>query len=207
MATQTPVYFGSKAWFETVKQRLIDDPALKKASANWEGAFRCIIDAEDEEAFKDYTTEEGMLSLLEMLTMLSEEDRLKYKSTGLQRVMEKVGFTLDKLPDPAEVSQAVEKVKQLTLDDFKDVVIYASFEPYRGTVKEMDPIAPDAKQDAKFTLSGKYKWWKVLCSGKQNVIQLVMSGKMKLNGDLKVLLKSMGIVNAMMKVFTSVPLK
>lgn len=206
-AVMEPVYFGSKAWFETARQRLNDDPALKKASATWEGAFRCIIDAEDEEAVKDYTTEEGMISLLEMLSMLSPEDRLKYKGTGLQRVIEKLGFSLDNLPGADDVKAVAEKAKQLTIDDFKDVVIYASFEPYRGTLKEMDPIAPDAKLDAKFTLSGKYRWWKTMCSGKQSVIQLIMSGKMKLNGDLKVLLKYMGVVNAMMKVYTSIPLK
>lgn len=205
--TQEAVVFGSKQWFEIAKKRLSEDQDLKKAAADWEGCMRCVIDAEDEEAVRDYTTEDGVYALTGMLSMLSHEDRLKYKETGLGKLLEKVGYSLDKVPEISDLEDLMRKVKQLTVEDFKGVVLYASFEPYHGELREMDPIAPDARLDARFTLSGKYRYWKKMCLGQQSVVQLIMTGKMKLLGDLKYILKHMGAVNALMKTYKSIPLK
>lgn len=206
--SETAVFFGSKEWFETAKKKLSEDQELKKATADWEGCMRCIIDCEDEEALKDYTTEDGVMGLLGMFRMLSDEDRLKYKETSLGKLIEnKIGISLDTIPETINLEDVMKKVTQLTIGDFKGVTVYAAFEPYHGELKKMDPIAPDAHLDAKFTISGKYKFWKKLCSGQQSIIQLIMSGKMKLSGDLQYLLKRMAAVNALVKVYKSIPLK
>ncbi|HOB86508.1 MAG TPA: SCP2 sterol-binding domain-containing protein, partial [Bacillota bacterium] len=180
---------------------------LKKAAADWEGAMRCIIEADDDQAFQDYTTEDGVKAILGMLSLLSPEERLKYKDTGLGQLAEKLGLSLDMDPEAIDATSLKDKVKQLTREDFQGVTIYASFQPYRGTIREMDPIAPDSYLDAPFTLSGKYTFWKILCTGQQTSVQLIMGGKMKLEGDLKYIMKRMAAVNALMEVFKSIPVK
>jgi putative sterol carrier protein len=200
-----PLFFGSKEWFETAKTKLGENPDLIKGAANWEGCIRCVIDADDDDAVKEYKTEDGMESILSMLSMFSPEERLTYKDTGLGRLIAKLGYSLDEIPPVTP--EMMQKVEQLTAADFKDVIIYASFDPTQGVMREMDPITPDSHSDAQFTLTGKYKFWKQLCSGKQSVIQLLMTGKMKLAGDLKYMLKHMAVVNAMMKTYKSIPLK
>ncbi len=95
----------------------------------------------------------------------------------------------------------------MTVDDFKDFVFYASFWPDMGVMKGFDPIAPDAFLDAPFTLAGKYTAWKQLCSGQQTAIQLIMGGKMKLQGELKYIMKRMAAMNALVEVYKSIPLK
>ncbi|MFZ5645850.1 MAG: SCP2 sterol-binding domain-containing protein [Bacillota bacterium] len=199
--------FGSREWFETAKKKLQESEDLKKGSKDWVGCMRCIIDAEDEEAVKDYTTEDGIKAITGMIGMLSVEDRLKFSDTGLGRLFDKLGVSLERDPDSEIPAEVMDKVKDLTLEDFRGVVIYASFEPHLGELREMDPIAPDARLDAPFTISGKYKFWKKLCSGQQSIIQLVMSGKMKLKGDIKYILKRMAAVNALMNTYKSIPLK
>jgi len=202
-----PVVFGSKEWFQMAKERLSTDADLKKASATWEGAMRCLIDCEDEAAVKEYTTEEGIKAVLGMFSLLSVEDRLKYKGTGMGNLVDKLGVPLDADLDAVDAAEVAKKAAGLTIEDFKDAVIYASFEPHLGELRHMDPIAPDALADAPFALSGKFSPWKELCSGKQSAIQLIMSGKMKLDGDINYIMKRMPAVNALMKVYNSIPIK
>lgn len=71
----------------------------------------------------------------------------------------------------------------------------------------MDPIAPDAHPDAPFTLAGSYSAWKQLCNGEQTAIQLIMGGNMKLEGNLKYIMKHMAAVNQLAEVYKSIPLK
>ncbi|MGE5418334.1 MAG: SCP2 sterol-binding domain-containing protein [Acidobacteriota bacterium] len=206
--SQDALFFGSREWFEAAKKTLSEDPDLVKASATWEGAIRCVIDAEDDDAVKAYTSEEGIRALLGMLAMLSPEDRQKYKATGLQKVFEKIGFTLDDLPDQSALTpEVMSKIKELTIKDFKDITIYTAFDAFRGELRAMDPIAPDAKLDARFTITGKYKHWKTMCSGQASVIQLIVTGKMKLKGELLTLMKHTALIDTLVKTFKSIPIK
>jgi putative sterol carrier protein len=201
------VVLGSREWFEAAKKGLQESEALRKATADWEGAMRCIIDADDPEAVRDYTTPEGIRAMVGMLGLLSPQERLKYKDTGLGALVEKLGVSLADDPAAVDMDALAGKAGRLTPDDFKGVAIYASFHPHRGEIRAMDPIPPDALADAAFTLSGKYQFWKILCSGKQTSIQLIMGGKMKLGGDLKYLMKRMAAINALMEVYKSIPVK
>ena len=201
------VVFGSKEWFQIAKQKLSTDEDLKKGAATWQGAMRCVIDAEDENAVKEYTTEDGIKAILGMFSLLSVEERVKYKGTGLANLVEKLGVALDEDLEAVDAAEVAKKAASMTIDDFKGAVIYASFEPYMGELRQMDPIAPDALLDAPFTLTGKFTWWKELCTGKQSAIQLIMGGKMQLDGDITYIMKRMAAVNALMKVYNSIPLK
>jgi putative sterol carrier protein len=198
---------GSREWFETSKKKLSEDEDLKAGIANWQGKMRCIIDCEDELALQDYSSEDGVKAFLSMLDMLSTEDRAKFKGTGVDNIIQKIGFSLDDDPSTVGVAAAAKVMAGLTVDDFKDFVFYASFWPDQGVMKGFDPIAPDAYLDAPFTLAGKYTAWKQLCSGQQSAIQLIMGGKMKLQGDLKYIMKRMAAMNALVEVYKSIPLK
>ena len=198
---------GSRDWFETAKKKLSEDEDLKAGIADWQGKMRCIIDCEDETAVEDYCSEEGVKALTSMLGMLSAEDRAKFKGTGVEKVAEKIGYSLDDDPSTVDVAEAAKVMEGMTVDDFKDFIFYASFWPDQGVMKGFDPIAPDAYLDAPFTLSGKYTPWKQLCSGQQTAIQLIMGGKMKLEGDLKYIMKRMAAMNALVEVYKSIPLQ
>lgn len=198
---------GSRDWFELAKKKLSEDEDLKAGIADWQGKMRCIIDCEDEQAVQDYASEEGVKAFTSMLSMLSAEDRLKFKGTGVEAVMQKIGYTLEDDPASVDAAAAAGKMAGMTVDDFKEFVFYASFWPDMGVMKGFDPIAPDAFLDAPFTLAGKYTAWKQLCSGQQTAIQLIMGGKMKLQGELTYIMKRMAAMNALVEVYKSIPLR
>ncbi len=92
---------GSKDWFELAKKKLSEDEDLKAGIADWQGKMRCIIDCEDEQAVQDYANEDGVKAFTSMLSMLSAEDRLKFKGTGVEAIIKKIGYSLE--DDPASV--------------------------------------------------------------------------------------------------------
>lgn len=201
------VAFASDDWFKAAQEKLRSDEVFKEATADWEGCVRCIIDCEDEEAVKDYRTDFGIKGFVGTLGMLPKEERLKYKGTGLEKLAGKLGYSLDDEPGSFDVAEAVKKAEGLTIDDFKDCVIYASWWTDRGVLKEMEPLPPDKYEDAPFTLWGTYFAWKQLCTGQQTAIQLIMGGKMKLEGNLKYIMKHMAAMNQLAEIYKSIPLK
>ncbi|HEY5531294.1 MAG TPA: SCP2 sterol-binding domain-containing protein [Candidatus Anoxymicrobiaceae bacterium] len=206
--SEEPVAFASGEWFKKAQEKLRTSEDFKKAAATWEGGVvRCVIDVEDDNALLDYRTEVGIRGFVSMVELLSEEDRLKYKETNLEKLANKVGYSFSEDPASADIPSIVKKAVDFTIDDFKGCVVYASWWTDRGVLKEMDPIAPDAHPDAPFTLSGSYSAWKQLCNGEQTAIQLIMGGNMKLEGNLKYIMKHMAAVNQLAEVYKSIPLK
>lgn len=201
------VAFASDDWFREAQAKLSTDQVFKEATADWEGCVRCIIDCKDEEAVREYKTDYGLSGLLGMLGMLSKEDRVKYKGTGLDKFLAKVGYSLEDEPGSVDIGEAVKKAQELTIDDYDDVIIYASWWTDHSVLKEMEPLPPDKYEDAPFTLWGTFTAWKALCSGEQTAIQLIMGGKMKLEGNLKYILKHMAAMNQLAEVYKSIPLK
>ena len=205
--SEEPVAFASDDWFRAAQEKLQTDEVFKEASADWEGCVRCIIDCEDEGALKDYSTDYGIKGFVGMLGLLPKEDRLKYKGTGLDKLASKLGYSLDDEPGTFDVAAAAKKATELTIDDFKDCIVYASWWTDRGTLKEMAPLPPDKYEDAPFSLWGKYSAWKQLCTGEQTALQLIMGGRMKLEGNLKYIMKHMAAVNQLAEIYKSIPLK
>ncbi len=207
MMAEKLYFFGSRDWFEAVRQKMGESEDFMAGIADWQGKMRCINDCEDEQALKDFASEEGVEAILSMLGMLSAEERAKYRGTGLETVAKKIGYELEDDPSSVDLAAAAKAIAGMTIEDFKGFVIYSSFWPDQGTMKEFGPITPDDYLDAPFTMAGKYTYWKQLCSGEQSSIQLLMGGKMKLEGDLKYLMKHTAATNALVEVYKSVPLR
>ena len=199
------VVFASKEWYEQVRELAEKSEDLKKAAADWEGAIRCVITI-DEEVLKDYAKEENVKGFLSMVGMMSKEQRMTYEGAALGNLMKKLGYSMDADVETIAPADAANAFSKLTIDDLQGAETYAIFEPYHGALKQICPMGADEYKDARFTLRGPYSVWKALCSGKQSSVQLVMSGKMKLEGDMSYMMKHMAAMNALTKLYSQIEL-
>lgn len=199
------VVFGSMEWYEQVKELANKDEGFKKGTADWEGAVRTVV-IMDEELLKDYSREEYVRGFMSTVSLMSKEQRAQFEGTPMGNLMKKLGYSLDVDVATIDPAESAKRFSQLTLDDVKGVEMHGVFEPYHGILKEMRPIMPDEYKDARFTLTGPYSAWKALCSGKQSNVQLVMSGKMKLEGDMAYMMKHMAAMNALNRIYSQIEL-
>lgn len=199
------VVFGSMEWYEQVKELANKDEGFKKGTADWEGAVRTVV-IMDEELLKDYSREEYVRGFVSTVSLMSKEQRAQFEGTPMGNLMKKLGYSLDVDVATIDPAESAKRFSQLTLDDVKGVEMHGVFEPYHGILREMRPIMPDEYKDARFTLTGPYFAWKALCSGKQTSVQLVMSGKIKLEGDMSYMMKHMAAMNALTKLYSQIEL-
>jgi putative sterol carrier protein len=197
--------FGSMEWYEKVKELANKDEAFKKGTADWEGAMRTVV-IYDEELLKDYSKEEYVRSFMGTLGLMSKEQRAQFEGTPMGNLMKKLGYSLDVDVATIDPAESAKRFSQLTLDDVKGVETHGVFEPYHGVLKEMRPILPDEYKDARFTLTGPYSAWKAMATGKVNSTQLVMSGKMKLEGDMAYIMRHMAAMNALNSIYQQIEL-
>jgi len=197
--------FGSMEWYEKVKELANKDEGFKKGTADWEGAMRTVV-IYDEELLKDYSKEEYVRSYMGTLGLMSKEQRAQFEGTPMENLMKKLGYSLDVDVATIDPAESAKRFSQLTLDDVKGVEAYGVFEPHHGVLKEMRPILPDEYKDARFTLTGPYSAWKAMATGKVNSTQLVMSGKMKLAGDMAYIMRHMAAMNALNSIYQQIEL-
>ena len=197
--------FGSMEWYEKVKELANKDEDFKKGTADWEGAMRTVV-IYDEELLKDYSKEEYVRSFMGTLGLMSKEQRAQFEGTPMGNLMKKLGYSLDVDVADIDPAESAKRFSQLTLDDVKGVETHGVFEPYHGVLKEMRPILPDEYKDARFTLTGPYSAWKAMATGKANSTQLVMSGKMKLEGDMAYIMRHMAAMNALNSIYQQIEL-
>lgn len=197
--------FGSMEWYEKVKELANKDEGFKKGTADWEGAMRTVV-IYDEELLKDYSKEEYVRSFMGTLGLMSKEQRAQFEGTPMGNLMKKLGYSLDVDVATIDPAESAKRFSQLTLDDVKGVEAYGVFEPHHGVLKEMRPILPDEYKDARFTLTGSYSVWKAMATGKANSTQLVMSGKMKLEGDMAYIMRHMAAMNALNSIYQQIEL-
>jgi len=197
--------FGSMEWYEKVKELANKDEDFKKGTADWEGAMRTVV-IYDEELLKDYSKEEYVRSFMGTLGLMSKEQRAQFEGTPMGNLMKKLGYSLDVDVATIDPAESAKRFSQLTLDDVKGVETHGVFEPYHGVLKEMRPILPDEYKDARFTLTGPYSAWKAMATGKANSTQLVMSGKMKLEGDMAYIMRHMAAMNALNSIYQQIEL-
>jgi len=198
--------FGSMEWYEQVKELANKGEDFKKGTADWEGAMRTVV-IYDEELLNDYSKEEYVRSFMGTLGLVSKEERVKaYEGTPVGELMKKLGYSLDVDVADIDPADAAKRFSQLTVDDIAGVESYSVFEPYHGVLKEMRPILPDEYKDARFTLTGPYSAWKAMATGKANSTQLVMSGKMKLEGDMAYIMRHMAAMNALNRIYQQIEL-
>lgn len=198
--------FGSMEWYEKVKELANKDEGFKKGTADWEGAMRTVV-IYDEELLKDYSKEEYVRSFLDTLGFVSKEERVKaYDGTPVEELMKKLGYSLDVDVADIDPADAAKRFSQLTVDDIAGVEAYSVYEPHHGVLKEMRPILPDEYKDARWTLTGPYSAWKAMATGKATTTQLVMSGKMKLEGDMAYMMRHMAATNALDRIYSQIEL-
>ncbi|MBA7504265.1 hypothetical protein ES706_02898 [subsurface metagenome] len=197
--------FGSMEWYEKVKELANKDEGFKKGTADWEGAMRTVV-IYDEELLKDYSKEEYVRSFMGTLGLMSKEQRAQFEGTPMGNLMKKLGYSLDVDVATIDPAESAKRFSQLTLDDVKGVETHGVFEPHHGVLKEMRPILPDEYKDARFTLTGPYSAWKAMATGKANSTQLVMSGKMKLEGDMAYIMRHMAAMNALNSIYQQIEL-
>jgi len=141
------------------------------------------------------------------LGLVSREERVKaYEGTPVGELMKKLGYALDVDVANIDPADAAKRFSQLTVDDIAGIEAYSVFEPHHGVLKEMRPILPDEYKDARFTFTGPYSAWKAMAAGKANSTQLVMSGKMKLEGDMAYMMKHMAAMNALNRIYSQIEL-
>jgi len=197
--------FGSMEWYEKVKELANKDEAFKKGTADWEGAMRTVV-IMDEELLKDYSREEYVRGFMSTVSLMSKEQRAQFEGTPMGNLMKKLGYSLDVDVATIDPAESAKRFSQLTLDDVRGVEMHGVFEPHHGVLKEMRPILPDEYKDARFTLTGPYSAWKAMTTGKANSTQLVMSGKMKLEGDMAYIMRHMAAMNALNSIYQQIEL-
>jgi len=197
--------FGSMEWYEKVKELANKDEAFKKGTADWEGAMRTVV-IMDEELLKDYSREEYVRGFMSTVSLMSKEQRAQFEGTPMGNLMKKLGYSLDVDVATIDPAESAKRFSQLTLDNVRGVEMHGVFEPHHGVLKEMRPILPDEYKDARFTLTGPYSAWKAMTTGKANSTQLVMSGKMKLEGDMAYIMRHMAAMNALNSIYQQIEL-
>jgi len=105
------------------------------------------------------------------------------------------------------VNEAMGKIAKLSAEDLGGAALYFWADFWHGSVRNMMAAAPGEHEDAAFKLSGKYSSWKLLVSGQQDTMRLVMSNRLQLEGDMQYMMKRMKAVVALTKeVLAGVPI-
>jgi putative sterol carrier protein len=199
--------FPSRQWVEEVLKKAEASDEYREAAKDWEGDFLCIINC-DEEFLADLARKEVMEGFLSFLDMMPDDGMKRYKGTPLGNLMvEKLGASLDTPVTQWDATQMSQKVAGLTADDVAGANLYFWADFWHGAVRTMTGVAPGDHDDAAFKLTGKYSVWKMLVSGQQDTMRLVMSNRLQLEGDLQYMMKRMkAVVSLSKEVLSAVPI-
>ena len=198
--------FPSRQWVEAVMEAAKKSEAYKEAAKEWEGDFLCIVEG-DEELQKELGRKEVMQGLITLIDMIPAEKRAKFKGTPTGEVLEKMGIPAEAPLKNLNIDEVMNKAAALSADDIKRISLYVWADFWHGAVRNLMPVAPGEHEDAVFKLAGSYSAWKLMVSGKQDAIRLIMSNKLRLEGDLSYMMKHMKAVVLLTKeVFAGVPI-
>jgi putative sterol carrier protein len=196
--------FPSRQWIESVLEAADKSDEYKEAAKDWEGDFLCIIHC-DEEFLEDLSRKEVIEGFLTFLDMMPSEGKRKYKGSPLGDLFEKkLGVSLDASTKEWDPDDMASKISSLSAEDVSGAELYFWADFWHGRVRSMTGVAPGEHEDAAFKLSGKYSSWKLLVSGQQDTMRLVMSNRLELEGDIQYMMKRMKAVVALSKEVLSV---
>jgi len=200
--------FPSKEWVGAVLEAAKKSEKYQEAAKDWEGDFLCIIEG-DEEFLRDMSRKEVMKGFMSFLDMMPAEARKRYASTPMGDIFEKkLGIPLGVSIKDVNVDKVSALVSRLSTEDLKGACTYFWADFWHGSVRAMAPVAPGEHENAAFKLWGKYSAWKMMVSGKQDTIRLIMSNKLKLEGDMSYVMKNMkGVITLTKEVFAGVPIE
>ncbi len=204
------VVFPSKEWVEAVLQAAKKNPN-SRAAKGWHGDFLCTVEG-DEELIRELNRKEVVAGLMSLMDIMPPEARKKYKDTPTGRILESLGISLDAPARGLNIDEVLNKASKLSADEIRDIRMYIWVDFCDGVLRNLMPVAPGEHQDAIFKLSGNYSTWKLMASGKQDVIRLRITGKLKLKVALNrevalsyVILRMKPVVTLVTEVFAEVP--
>ena len=172
--------FPSKEWVAAVLEAAAEkSEKYKEAAKVWEGDFLCICKG-DEELLRELNRKEIMAGLMSFVDMIPAEGRKKYKGTPTGDIFETLGIPLDVSIKQLNVYEVVNEASKLSAEDIRGVCMCVWIDFWHGTVRNLMPVAPGEHEDAAFKLSGDYSAWKLMASGKQDAVRLILSNKLKL---------------------------
>jgi len=203
------VVYPSLEWMEEVRRRVNSDEELKKVAANWEGDYLCRIEV-DEEALKDLKNPQRLAGFIAMLATIPVEKWDKFKGKPEEKFLNKLGIELD--PEKLDVSklnaeELAKKVSEIRVEEVKGSATYLWMDFWHGELRNIEFVAPGEHENAKFKLFGTYGVFKQLITGKSDPITLVVSGKLKLQGDVGYMMRNMNAVRRFMQIMSSVPIE
>jgi hypothetical protein len=70
----------------------------------------------------------------------------------------------------------------------------------KGAMLDWSPASPDKEDDAGYVFYGGYGWWKEAFAGEVEVVKEILSGRIRLKGDMAKLMKNIKMIPAMQKV-------
>ncbi len=198
--------FPSRDWIEAVLEAAKRSEAYKEAAKEWEGDFLCIVNGDDE-LLRELKRREVMEGFISLMDMIPAESRAKYKGTSAEKVFESLGIQVEAPIKDLNLDEVMNKVARLSAEDIKRLSLFVWADFWHGAVRNMLPVAPGEHEDAAFKLAGAYGAWKLMVSGKQDAIRLIMSNKLQLQGNMSYMMKHMKAVVLLTKeVFAGVPI-
>jgi putative sterol carrier protein len=199
--------FPSNDWVKEVLKVAEKSEEYKEASKDWEGDFLCIIECDDE-FLADLGRKEVIEGFMSFLDMIPKESRNKYEGSPMgDFIKKKLGISLDASLKGLDLNEPLEKISKLSAEDLRGAALYFWADFWHGSIRNMMGVAPGEHEDAAFKLSGKYSSWKLLVSGQQDTMRLVMSNRLQLEGDMQYMMKRMKAVVALTKeVLAGVPI-
>jgi len=203
------VVFPSKEWMDELIKKVNSDEQYRKVAANWEGDFLCIV-LLDEEALKDLQDPEKLSGLISMLATIPPEKWAKFRGRAEEKLFNKLGLELDpaKLDlSKLDVNELAKRMASVKLEEVRGVAIYLWMDFWHGQLRRFEVVAPGEKEDARFKLIGNYSIYKQMVRGKADAISLVVTGKLKLQGDLSYMMRNMAAVKRFAELMGSIPIK
>jgi putative sterol carrier protein len=206
------IVFPSKKWMDELLKKINSDEQYRKVAATWEGDYLLTV-LLDEEALKDFQDPEKMAGLISMLKTLPPDKWAKFKGRPEEKLFEKLGLKLDEIVrdpsvlDRVDVNELAKKMASIRLEEIRGAALYLWMDFWHGEFRRFEVVAPGEKMEAKFKLTGNYSLYKQIVQGKVEVIPLVISGKLKLHGDLGYMLRNMAAVKRFSELLASIPVK
>jgi len=204
------VVFPSKEWVKAVLEAAKQNKN-KEAAKGWHGDFLCTVEG-DEELLRELNKKEIVEGFMSLMDIMPPEARKKYKDAPTGKTLESLGIPLDAPIIELNTDEVLNKASKLSADEIRDVRMHIWADFRDGVLRELMPVAPGEHEDAIFNLSGNYSTWKLMASGRQDVIKLRITGKLKLKVALKrevalsyVMLRMKPVVTLVTEVFAKVP--
>jgi len=96
---------------------------------------------------------------------------------------------------------------KVVLDAVKGASLNIWMDFWHGELRNIEVAAPGEHEDARFKLIGPYSIFKQLVMGKADAITLVVSGKLKLQGDMGYMMRNMAAVRKFTELMASIPIE